>query len=434
MSTVISILLTLLLLSILVFVHEFGHFIVAKLMGIRVLEFALFMGPKIFSFKKGETVYSLRCIPIGGFCSMEGEETSSDDDRAFSNKPWYKRAAVCIAGPAMNIILAVVLSIVLLATSGYASLRIAEVVPESPAAAAGVTAGDKIIAVDGSGVSSEMERGTYEEMFKTENGLHTYTVKKADGSKVEFTAASPSHAGIRTKIYSKTNETPGIYVAEVTKDSLADQVGLLPGAEMRSLNGKPVDDWTEYLYYTNNLERPLVYVFQNPDGGQVTVDTGVIANDENQQIGILVHPVQKDALEHGAFTILGDAFSYSFSMIRVTLKSFVWLFNGTASMNDVSGPVGMVTIVNDTVATAPDFSSGALTFLLLSVLISINLGILNLMPFPALDGGRLVIALVEAVTRKKVKPEVEGIISAVGFVLLIGFSIFVLIKDVIKLF
>ena len=170
MSTIISILLTVLLLSILVFVHEFGHFIVAKLMGIRVLEFALFMGPKIFSFKKGETVYSLRCIPLGGFCSLEGEETTSDDDKAFSNKPWYKRAAVLIAGPAMNILLAVVLTIVLFATSGYSSLAIAEVVPGSPADLAGVKAGDTIVAVDGTGVLSDMERGVYEEMFPC---LHT---------------------------------------------------------------------------------------------------------------------------------------------------------------------------------------------------------------------------------------------------------------------
>ena len=174
-------------------------------------------------------------------------------------------------------------------------------------------------------------------------------------------------------------------------------------------------------------------IVANPDGTEVTIDTSLAS--ETEKIGILVHPTfQADEMEHGVFTMLGDAFAYSFSMVKVTVKSFVWLFNGTASVEDVSGPVGMVTIVNDTVASAADFSSGALTFLLLAILISVNLGILNLMPLPALDGGRLVIALVEAVTRKKVKPEVEGIISAVGFILLIGLSILILIKDVVKLF
>ena len=433
MSVVLSILLTLLLLSILVFVHEFGHFIVAKLMGIRVLEFALFMGPKIFSFKKGDTVYSLRCIPIGGFCSMEGEESTSKDEKAFSNKPWYKRAAVCVAGPAMNIILAIVLSVVLFTVSGYSSLQVAEVIPNSPAAIAGVTAGDKIIAVDDSKVASDTELSVYEGMLPKENGVHVYTIKKADGTKLKVTAESVAYSGIRTKVYSKTDAESGVFVGQIEDGSVASKTDLAEDAEMMKINGASVNNWTEYLYYGKTSERPLQYVFRNPDGTEVTVDTSVVSEEE--PLGILVYAVfQADEMDHGVFTMLGDAFSYSFSMIRVTLKSFVWLFNGVASLDDVSGPVGVVTVVNDTVAAAPSFASGALTFLMLSILISISLGIFNLLPFPALDGGRLVIAFIEAITRKKVKPEVEGIISVVGFVILIGFSILVLIKDIIKLF
>lgn len=430
MSVVVSILLTLLLLSILVFVHEFGHFIVAKLMGIRVLEFALFMGPKIFSFKRGDTVYSLRCIPIGGFCSMEGEETTSEDDKAFSNKPWYKRAAVLVAGAGMNIVLAIVLSIVLFATSGYSSLAVAEVVPGSPADLAGVAPGDKIVAVDGSGVSSDMERGVYESMFPTEDGKHTYTIKKADGSKVELSAISESYAGIRTKVYSKTDLEQGVFVAEVAADSLGSENGLAAEAELVSMNGQAVDDLTEFRYYRETLEAPLTYVFENPDGTRVTI----VSDEESKNVGVSLYGVEKDEMEHGVFTLLGDSFQFTFSMVKVTIKSFIWLFNGTASVDEVTGPVGMVTIVNDTVASASSFASGALTFLLLAILISVNLGVFNLLPFPALDGGRLVFTIIEGITRKKIKPEVEAIISAVGFVLLIGLSILILIKDVVKLF
>lgn len=428
MSTVISILLTLLLLSVLVLVHEFGHFIVAKLMGIRVLEFALFMGPKIFSFKRGETVYSIRCIPIGGFCSMEGEETTSDDDRAYSNKKWYKKAAVVVAGPAMNIVLALVLSVVLMFCSTYPSLEIGEVIPDSPAASAGVAEGDKVVAINGSGVSSYMELGVYETMFPEEDGLISYTVKKADGSKVTVEAGSEALAGFRTKVYSNTDMQPGVFVAEVKEDTAAAENGLELHARLLSVNGIPVNSLNAFIYYRDTLENPKTFVFENADGTQINV-----VSDENSNVGVSLYGIEADQ-RPGVFSVLGEAGSFTFSMVKVTVKSFIWLLTGTASADDVTGPVGMVGVVNDTVASASTFGQGALMYLILAILISVNLGVFNILPFPALDGGRFIFTLIEGISGKRVKPEIEGIVSAIGMVLLLGLSVLILIKDVRNLF
>ncbi len=425
----VGILLTVLLLSILVLVHEFGHFIMAKAMGIRVLEFALFMGPKIFSFKKGETTYSIRCIPLGGFCSMEGEETTSDDDRAYSNKPWYKKALVLIAGPAMNIILALVLSVILFFSTGYSSLSVGEVVPGSTAAELGVQAGDKIVALNGSGVTSNMELGTYETMYKSEEDF-VYTIKKSDGTKIEVTAPDLTSAGIRTKIYSSDPDIETcVYVASVESDGIAANAGVEQGGRIIGINEYKVESYASFNYYRGKVSGDITYTVLNPDGNIVEVNV-----PDGQLMGVGLVSMTNDQKDYGGFTVLKDSVDFSFSMIKVTVKSLVWIIDGTASADDVTGPVGMVGIVNDTVSNASSFRSGLIMYVILAILISINLGVFNILPFPALDGGRLVFAIIEGIRGKRIKPEHEGIVSFIGFAILIVLSILIFVKDIIKLF
>ena len=434
METVGSILLTILLLSILVLVHEFGHFIAAKAMGIKVIEFALFMGPKIFSFKKGETLYSIRCIPLGGFCSMEGEEVSSDDSRAYSNKPWYKKALVLIAGPFMNLLLAFIFTIVLFLSFGHQSLAVAEVIPGSSAAQAGVSEGDKIVNINGMGVSSALELGTYEEMYKKDkednNGEYIYTIRKANGEKVEVSSSSLSGLGVRTANFSKNQEkSSGVYIYEVEEDGLASEAQLGPDDKIAAINGNEVKSITSYYYYRDTAGYPRTITFEKQDGSKVDV---VIENEEINA-GVNMYSINND-IPQGFGTIMGEAVEFNFSLIKVTVKSIVWLVTGTAKAEDVTGPVGMVSIVSDTVSSAPSFRTGLYSFMFLAVLISVNLGVFNILPFPALDGGRLIFALIEGIRGKKIKPEHEGLVSLVGFVILIGLSILVFVGDIIKLF
>lgn len=428
---IIGILLTVLLLSILVLVHEFGHFIAAKLMGIRVIEFALFMGPKIFSFKKGETTYSLRCIPLGGFCSMEGEEKTSEDDRAFSNKPWYQKALVLIAGPAMNIFLAIFLTIVLFLTNGYSSLAVGDVIPGSAAYELGISEGDRIVALNGMGVSSALELSTYEMMYAKDQPF-TYTVKKANGEKVEVTGGKIEHSGIRTKVYHKTeHEKEGLFIQEVIKDSQAQEAGIETGDQIIQMNEYGVRHLSDYYYYRNQIQGTVTYKIQKPSGQIIEL----APKPGEKAVGITMISYEKgDQRSNGVITLVGDSLRFTVSLIKVTVKSLVWIVTGKASADDVAGPVGMVSIVNDTVSKAGSFTSGLVNLIMLAILISVNLGVFNILPFPALDGGRLVFAIVEGVRGKKLKPEHEGVVSLVGFVVLIGLSILIFINDIVKLF
>ena len=444
----VSILLTLLLLSILVFVHELGHFIAAKSMGIKVLEFALFMGPKIFSFKKGETTYSVRCIPIGGFCSMEGEEITSGDERAYSNKKWYKKAVVLIAGPAMNIILAIILAVILFFTNGYSSTDVGGVVPGSEADKMGIKPGDKIVALNDMGISSSVELGTYEQIYKSNKdyevknssgktvtvkaGDFLYTVKGANGKKYDIETSSLDGVGIREKNYrNKTNKDTRVYISKIYPDDVVTEYGVQVGDKITALNGNKISGISDFSYYKSRTQYPLTYEIEKKSGEKVSITL----QDDTKRLGVDIgYYVETDPMNQGVFKVLGDASSFTFSLVKVTVKSIAWLFTGKVAVSEVTGPVGIVSVVDQTVATANSFQSGLYSFLLLTVLISVNLGIFNILPFPALDGGRLIFAFIEGIRGKKIKPEHEGIVSLVGFVILIGLSILIFIKDIVKLF
>jgi regulator of sigma E protease len=342
-------------LSILVIVHELGHFIAAKLSGIRVLEFAIFMGPKLFSIQGKETKYTIRCIPIGGFVNLEGEEESSDDSRAYSNKPWYKRAFVILAGSFMNIVLALVIISIIFSMLGYQTTTIGAVDDEKYTMAydEGIRPGDKLIKVNGMKISSVDEVYVYQEMGATkekvinpETGkeevkiLNTYTIKTQEGRIVEL--------------------------------STYDKIGI------------------SHTYYAPG--------------------------------------------EGGIFNFIKEAVLKCYSYIKITLRSLLWLINGTVSVSEVTGPIG----ITDTVGKVVEESQGdirvtVLQLMFLVVLISVNLGVFNLLPIPALDGGRLLFILIEAVRRKKIEPEKEAMVSIVGFALLILLAIIVAISDIIKI-
>lgn len=345
MSTVISIISAVLIFCVIVVVHEFGHFIVARKCGIDVQEFAIGMGPVIFKKQGKHTLFTLRLLPLGGFCSM-GEDEESDNENSFRNKSVWRRIAVIAAGAIMNLILGFILSLIIFLVAGKVTTTIiAEIVPSSGCEAAGMAVGDRITKV---------------------NGLHIFTANDI--------------------IYELRNDEDGVLDFVVERDG-----------EKLTFNGVKfgltVDEETG--------ERVLNYDFK-------------------------VYMKNMTAAE--LLPAAANKFMYYSRLILMSLRD---LISGKYGLNNLQGPVGIVTVISES-AQESGFDIGYL--LDIAMLISVNVGIFNLLPLPALDGGRLVFLIIEAIRRKPIKAETEGMVHFAGFALLMLLMIIVTFNDVKNIF
>jgi len=321
--------------SILVIIHELGHFCMAKFNDVKVLEFAIGMGPKIFSIDGKETTYSLRAVPIGGYVRMLGEEGETSDIRAFSNKSPLRRLSIVVAGPIMNFILAIVLFSIVSSLKGYLIPIVSKVVPESPAMVSGIKPGDKIISVNNSKIKTWEDFVTQVNISKG-NTLNILLERDKEKKSLVITP--------------KKDEKDGTY-----------KVGV----------------------YSTFVENPTVYQ---------SVAYGL---DETG------------------------------STIKQTLLSLGMIFRGEASKNDIGGPVTIMRV------TWEVSKAGLINLIAFSAFISIQLGIFNLLPFPALDGFWIFVSLYQIITRKEVDKNKIGIINTIGFALLLLLMVLVTIKDVL---
>lgn len=334
-------------LSIIIIFHELGHFWLAKKNGIRVNEFSLGLGPTIVGFQHGETKFSIKALPFGGACMMEGEDGESNDDRSFQKKPVWARISVVAAGPIFNFILAFVFSVIIIGSVGVVKPVLSDVSPGYAAQEAGLQAGDEII-----------KMGNKHIFFYNEVSMY-----------------SIFHAGETTEVtYKRDGETK----TAVLKPIYNEEEG-------------------RYLY-------------------------GFIGAAEQVRVG----PVK---------TIGYSALNVKF-WIQYTYGSLKMLLTNQVSMNEMSGPVGIVKYMGDSYAESRSAGIfyGFLTLLNFGILISANLGVINLLPLPALDGGRLVFLIIEAIRGKRVIPEREGMVHFVGIVCLFALMIFIMFNDVRNLF
>lgn len=325
---------TLLVFGIVIAIHEFGHFIVAKLAGVKVHEFAIGMGPKLIQVKKGETEYTLRLLPIGGYVKMEGEDEDSDDERSFGKQPAWIRIAIVSAGAIMNFILAIVVFTISSYGLGTPTTIIDNVIEDMPARQAGIVEGDKITGVNDNDIDSWQD--VTEEIGSSETENIKITVQRNNEEKT--------------------------YIINPIKDKADGRliIGIEPGAE-RSI---------------------------------------------------------KSAIKGGV-----DNFVLS---IKMMFEFFGQLFKGNVNKDDVSGPVGIV------YAVGVVSKQGIMSLLFFTGLISINLGVFNMLPIPALDGSRVAFLLVELVRGKPVDPNKEGMFHMIGFMALILLMIVVAYNDIIK--
>lgn len=359
-------------LSLLVFVHELGHFLFAKKFNVYCHEFSLFMGPKLYSKKIGETTYALRSIPIGGFVSMAGEQDDQSKEYFGVEVPYErtingiskgKKAIIMVAGASFNIIFSFFLLMIFFLGNGVAQkgpyLRVSQ---DSIFAAAGMQTGDKITAMTG--------------RIEGEGSPYTITVDSYEDITIIINNTIPNSVG-KTQSLDIVFERNGVVQPSVTISRLI----------------------TTLEETTQDAERVVTKV--EPLFGISTTTRKVGLGDS---IALAAKTeVEMSTLIFGALAKL------------VTTKE---------GIQNVSGPIGMVAAANQFAA------QGFYSFLFFVALIGVNLGIFNLLPFPALDGGRLLILGVEAVTKKKVNPKTEAVINSVGFLLLIGLLIVVTIKDI----
>lgn len=339
-----------LLFELIILSHEFGHFICAKRSGVLVHEFALGMGPKIFGFKKGETQYSLRLFPIGGYCKMEGEDEESDNPRAFGKAKVWQRMIIVAAGAIMNVLLGLVLMCILVVQEPYyASTTIESFHENSRSATQGLQVGDTIVSLDGYTINTSRDFSYSMATMKTTS---PDMVVRRDGEIVDL--------------------------GNIEFDTTTDSTG-------------------------------RTYI----------------------QLDFYVVPIERNF-----GTVITQTFQQTYSVVRMIWASLIGLVTGQFSMNDVSGPIGAASAISEATSMGLEtgFVDGLNNLLFMLMVISVNLGIFNMLPVPALDGGRFFFLLIEAIRRKPIPPKYEGLVHSIGFIVLILFMIVVSISDVVRIF
>lgn len=318
----------------LIFPHELGHFTVAKAVGVKVNEFAFGMGPAIFQRQKGETLYSIRLIPIGGYCAMEGENEESESSRAFNNKPVWAKISVLLAGSAMNVLIAILAMTLVMGYIGTATTTIDEVQTGTPAYEAGLLSEDKVL----------------------------------------------------------------------------------------SVNGTPIEKWNDIAAAIGSGEDRLSITVER-NGEEKTFEmTPEKTEDGRYIIGVT------SKVSHNALAAVSNGAKGTWSMTKGMFSALAQLVSGEVSTDELSGPVGIVSLVSETK------NYGMIYFGYLVALISLNLALMNMLPLPALDGGRIIFVIIRKITGKMISDNLEGKIHGAGMILLFGFMIFVTWNDITRLF
>ena len=444
------ILYAILIFGLLIFIHELGHFIVARLCGVKVLEFAIGMGPKLISWKgkKHGTRYALRLFPIGGFVNMlgengmeavqgengiNGEEESGEVQeptelspelakQAYCNQTVWKRILISIAGPAMNIILGFLLMLVIVLTQGHvaagsnivAGFHVQYTAEE---AQFGFQPDDYLYTVNGERLLSYSD---FESIVRGANGENiTVVVQRLNAEKSEY---------VDTEISVVLDQKDVEPFLKLFSGSLSENSGLKMKDRIIKVNSTRVHTYDELSYEIMNQGYKPLKLTVLRDGEKVVLEDVVVPSYVSE--GITFGNVDFIPYREAKFdfvTVLKHTLFRSLSTVKMVYDSLFGLFSGRYGVEAVSGPVGITKVVGQAA------QYGLTTVLNLVVVISINLGVMNLLPIPALDGGHIFIYLIEVVRRKPMKRELEGIINFVGLVLMLALAVLVAIKDIIAL-
>ncbi|MDD5889497.1 MAG: RIP metalloprotease RseP [Ruminococcus sp.] len=445
LTTIALILIGVLLFELIIFIHEFGHFITAKKSGIKVNEFSLGMGPKIFSFGKGETKYSLRVFPIGGFCAMEGEDEESPEPRAFNNAKVWKRMIVIIAGAVMNIILGFVLMfVVVVQQDAYSSTEVQSFPATSFSSCTGLQSGDVIKEINGYGISTSMDfnypistaelktvDGSTLEIYKEDCGNNLYNIavnlvqdknnKLSDEqvSKVNELLSKSTNDIVKAKSKEDAYSIYENYYKEIN-----DACGIKDYKVEKIVEKETRKRYTADILVERNGEEKLL------KNVQFFTYTTKDNSDPQVSIDFYVKPIEKTI-----GSVLSQTFKQTISTCKMIYASLGGLLTGKFGLKDMSGPIGIASAVT-TVASeslSSGFMSAVNSIIYVMMIITVNLGLFNMLPFPALDGGRFVFLIIEAIRGKSVPRKVEAIVNGIGMGLLILLMILITANDIFKL-
>lgn len=327
--------LAIILFCVMIFPHELGHYIAAKRLGVKVNEFAFGMGPVIWKKQKGETLHSIRLFPIGGFCSMEGEDEDSDEPRAFNNKKPWQKIIILAAGSFMNVLCAILIMSIVVGVLGFTTTTIDTVSESSPAETAGIMAGDEITAID----------------------------------------------------------------------------------------GQPIEAWTDVSAAIASAEGGQIIMTVQRDGRTLEA---AVTPEQTQDGAFLIGITSR--VSHNPFRAVAEGAKSTWNITVSMFQTLSQLFTGQLGADSLSGPVGMVQMVSQTT------QYGWWYYGFLTALICINLAIINMLPLPALDGGRIIFVIISMITGRPVSQKVEGTVHFVGIMLLFGLMAYVTFNDITRIF
>lgn len=411
---IISALKIIILLGFLIFIHELGHFLVAKLCKVKVNEFALGFGPVLFSKQGKETKYQIRAIPLGGFVSMEGEETRSESAGAFNKVCIPKRIAIVAAGGLVNIIFALIVYMGLqtymgnnvttqvdTCTSGYAAENI------------GIQSGDKIVRINGKKVKKQAD---INKIVTESNGEELTLQIKRNGQILEYKTSPTTVEYNSTGIYLESENSTKIQGFDSTQS--VQKQGLEIGDTIVSVNGINVENSSTKLseILQEDLKNESLNFIVKRNNKEVTIDVTPI-KQKKYLLGVKLKTADSDFLTRTYYAFLNTG-DFAFSIV----DNIKMLFTGKVSTNDLMGPVGISSVVAKT--------NGLQEFIYILALISLSLGVTNLLPFPPLDGGKIVLLLIEAIRRKPLEEKYEVGIQMLGFGLMIILSVYVTFNDI----
>ena len=429
-----KIIIAIVIFSAIILFHELGHFLFAKLNKIVVTEFSLGMGPRLFSFEKGGTRYSLKLLPIGGSCAMLGEDTDIENEPGtFNSASVWGRISVVAAGPVFNFIMAFVLSVIIVGAVGYEPSRVLSVKEGSAAEAAGLKEGDIITSYQGYHIDLGKDLYVYSYMNELKEGDTIDLTVKRDGKKMDIAYKSDTNVRYLLGCNFSGEDTSAMTVESVMDGMPLQEAGIQAGDVITSVNGVDITTSEDYQDYIRKNPLTGAHVELTYTRGGKEYDITVTPKEYRTAESGFTYNIYAEKTR-GLSVIKYGAVEVKY-MVRTTILSLKELFTGKLGMKDLSGPVGVVDAIGTTYEESR--SEGAMILWMnmfnMAVLLSANLGVMNLLPLPALDGGRLVFLIIEAIRRKPVNRQIEGSIHFAGLMLLMALMVFVMYNDIVKL-
>ena len=402
------------LLGFLIFIHEVGHFLVAKLCKVKVNEFAIGFGPTIWKKQGNETKYALRLIPLGGFVSMEGEVESSEQEGSFSKASIPRRIAIVAAGALVNIVFGLMVYFMLMSSTGnYITNVIDSTVDNYVAQQVGIKQGDAIVEFNGNKVKNKYDLN---KLMNNNNGEEIKLKINRNNQIVEYTV-KPTKQDIKsTGIYLKKDSK----IIAVEPNSSAEKAGLKANDKIIKINGENTNNDPYKVLELINSNAEILNLEIERDKETLNIDL-TPDNTSKYYLGVTFKQAENTFLNHIYYGLI-ETKNFGFSI----LENLKQLFSGNVSVDQMMGPVG----ISEAVAETNGFSE----FIYLLALISLSLGVTNLLPIPALDGGKIVILLIEAIRRKPLKEGTEMKIQLIGFSILIALTIYITYNDILRIF